>query len=307
MIKHLKEQTNYKVIIACSSGNQIIFKKHKFIDKIVVFDSSKFNPKDLINNIKELRKEKASISIDTSQSSNISAILSWLTAKTAIGFKKTRGKLRNYVYNHSIELNPDKHMIYNYFDLLKSVASAPPKCIKLIKLPCGKTKYKNLIILHPCTAISQKKWQQHKWVKVMEYLAKNNKIALIGSKEEAPMVKRLLNKVSAKAKRKILNLSGKIELDELINIINQSKLFIGIDGGPAHITASAGVPVVGLFGYETPVRYGPFNKNSISIYKNLPCSPCIKAYNNQWPDCTNPICMKRISAEEVIKAIEKLI
>ncbi len=307
MIKHLKNDMNVRIVIACSISNRVIFKGHKFIDRIVVFDSSKFNPRDLIQKIKELKKEHADFSIDTSQSSNISAIMSFLTSRYTIGFKKTSSKSRNMVYNNSIELDPNKHMVLNYFDLLKPLGIKYPKKIELVKLPCSKTNYTNSIIIHPCTIIPQKVWSQERWVKIIEYLARNNEIILIGSKEEALLVEKLLVDIDKKSKKKITNLAGKIELDELINIISKSKLFVGIDGGTMHISACMQVPTIGLFGYETPIRYAPFNKNSIAIYKDMPCSPCIKAYNNQWPECDNNYCMKLIRTTHIIKAIDKLI
>ena len=307
MIKHLKEQTEFRIIIACSNTNKVIFQNHKFIDKIVIFDTSKLNLKNLIQNIKTLREEKAVITLDTSQSSNISAIFTFFTAEKSIGFKKTKGKSRNYVYNTSINLDPNKHMIHNYFDLIKSLVINPPKKVKLIKLLCSEKKGWPSIIIHPCTNIPQKVWPQGRWVKVIEYLAKKNKLSIIGSKEESPLVKKLLKKVRKKVKKNIINLSGRMELNELISVINRTKLFVGNDGGPMHISACMQKPTIGLFGYETPVRYAPFNKKSISIYKNLPCSPCMKAYNNEWPDCINPICMKQIQVDEVIKSIKKLI
>ena len=303
VIKQLKEQTSNKIIVACSSSNEAIFRNHKFIDKVIVFDTSKFNLSDLIKNTRLLRKEKAILSIDTSQSSNISAIMSFLTAFNTLGFKKTKGRSRNKVYNYSIELNPNKHMVNNYFNLVKVIGIKTPKEIKLVRLPTKVRSNNELVMVHPCTIIEQKKWADSKWVKVMEYLAKDNELVIIGSKDEAPLVKELLKRVKTK---RYIDLSGRINLNDLIDLMPMVKLFVGIDGGPMHIASSFGINTIVLFGYETPIRYAPFNKNSISIYKDLPCSPCIKAYANQWPTCKDNKCMKDIKVEEVIKAIEKL-
>ena len=142
---------------------------------------------------------------------------------------------------------------------------------------------------------------------MIEYLAKKNKLSIIGSKEESPLVKKLLEKVRKKFKKNIINFSGRIELNELISVINRAKLFVGIDGGPMHISACMQKPTIGLFGYETPVRYAPFNKNSISLYNPTKCSPCIASYANRLMTCQDPVCLKNISIEDVKKAIKKLI
>lgn len=305
MIKHLKKQTNAKIIVACSDSNQIIFKSHKFIDKIVVFDSSKFNPKNLINNIKELRNEKAEISIDGGQSSNISAILSWCTSLNPIGFKKTKGKSRNKVYDYTIDLDPTKHMVYCYMDLLKPLKIKHPKNVKLVKLlPIRKIHKENIIGIHPCNVLSYKAWPQSRWVKIIKYLTLKNEVIVIGSKEEAPLVKKLLKKVKSK---RVIDLSGRINIEILITMMPMFKLFIANDGGPAHIASATGIPVISLFGPETPTRYGIFNKNSISLYKPSPCSPCFEAYADKVPGCENPKCMENISIKDVKEAINGLL
>ncbi len=305
MIKHLKKETKARIIVACSKNNLEVFQNHKFIDKIVEFDSSKFNPKNIIDNLKILKEEKADVAIDGGQSSNISAIFSWLTAKNTIGFKKTKAKSRNKVYNHPINLDPNKHIVYCYMDLLSPLGINSPKKIKLISLYQNKFPIrKNIIGIHPCNILPYKAWPQEKWIKIIKYLTLNYDVTIIGSKEESKMVKELLKKVKSK---RIIDLSGKTNIKELINILPNFKLFIGNDGGPMHIAASMNIKTIGLFGPETPVRYAPFNKNSIALYNPTNCSPCIKTYANKNPGCEEVNCMKKISIEDVKEAINKLL
>jgi len=305
MIKHLKEQTNFRIIVACSKGNLPVFKRHKFIDKTIVFNSSKLDIKDLIKNIKELGKEKARFSIDTAQSSNISAIISFITTRQNIGFKKTKGKSRNHIYVYPIDLDSNKHMIYNYFDLLKPLGIDTPKKVELVSLNKEKFPKKDKVVaIHPCNIFPYKYWPKERWVEIIDYLALKNKVVILGSKEEAPMVKELLENVKSK---KVLDLSGIININDLINIMPYFKLLIGLDGGPMHLAASLQVPTISLFGHEDPRRYAPFNKKSIALYNPPLCSPCVKTYNNQKSKCTNPICFDKISVKDVKEAINNII
>ena len=305
MIKYLKEQTNFRIIIACSKSNLSVFKNHKFIDKILIFNSSKLDIKDLIKNIKELRKEKARFSIDTAQSSNISAIISFITAKQNIGFKKTKGKSRNHIYVYPIELDPNKHMIYNYFDLLKPLGINTPKKVELVSLNKKKfPKKEKVVAVHPCNIFPYKYWSKERWVEIIEYLALKNEVLILGSKEESPMVKELLENVKSK---RVLNLSGRTNINDLIKIMPKFKLLIGLDGGLMHIASSMQISTVSLFGHVDPIRYAPFNKKSIALYNPPLCSPCVKNYDNQETKCTNPICFDKISVKDVKEAIDKLI
>ena len=307
MIKHLHKKTKAEIIVACSKQNKDIFKNHKFIHRIVEFDSSKLNLTLLMINIFDLRDEEIKISIDCAQSSNLSAILSWLTTKHTIGFKKTAGVSRNKVYDCSVTLDPNKHMVLNYFDLLKPLGIDPPKKIELVPLYSSsniKTIFKNSIVVHPCNIFPYKTWPEKRWREVIKYLTKKNHVVVIGSEEEVPLVKKLLRKINTK---KVTNLTGKTNLRPLISLISSSKMFVGMDGGPMHIAASMNVPTTSIFGHETPTRYAPFNKKSIALHSDQLCSPCTKSYNDQSPDCEYPLCLRKIFVEDVIKAIDKLL
>ena len=52
-----------------------------------------------------------------------------------------------------------------------------------------------------------------------------------------------------------------------------------------HIAAAMNVKAIGLFGPNLPVRFGPLNKKSKAIYKEMPCSPCINVHKGQVPEC----------------------
>ena len=315
MIKHLKEKTKAKIIVACSKGNYPVFRGQKFIDEILFFDSGKLNLKDIKENIIKLRKEKIDLAIDGGQTANVSAIFSYLTSKNSIGFKKVKGRMRNRVYDFSIYMDPQKHMIENFVSMLEPLG-IKKKNSKLLKLKYNKKdkekikefigKRKNLVGLHLWNIFPHKKWIDKELVKLIEYLSeKNKKVVLVGSKEESLLISKTLKKVNKKHFKNILDLSGRISVEELIVLISKLKLFIAFDGGPMHIASSMDTPVIALFGHENPTRYKPLSKN-IVIYKKQNCSPCAKPYENKEPTCKKPICLKNISFEDVKKAIKEL-
>ncbi|MGB8225699.1 MAG: hypothetical protein WCE45_02350 [Sedimentisphaerales bacterium] len=46
--------------------------------------------------------------------------------------------------------------------------------------------------------------------------------------------------------------------------------------------------------------------NSHIIWKNIPCSPCVTAYNNRYSVCKDNLCMHRISVSEVFDLVCRL-
>jgi ADP-heptose:LPS heptosyltransferase len=58
---------------------------------------------------------------------------------------------------------------------------------------------------------------------------------------------------------------------------------------------------LGIYTATDPKRTAPLGKKVRVLYKPIPCSPC-------WgkKKCKEPICLKTISAEEIVGEIEKL-
>ncbi len=317
-IKALKEKTNAKIYVICSKMNVLVFENQDFIDETILLNPRNFQPKRMFDLIKMLRKEKIDIVIDTGQSANISGIISNLIGNFTIGFKKLRKATRNKVYDYPVKLNFNKHMVECYFDLVEPLKVKKPKKIVLEKIKVSKEvndnakkllgNKRNLVGIHACSTMHYKMWPSEKFAEIIEYLIKEKKknIILLGSKQEKSMNEKLIKIVNEKYHKNIMNLSGKTGMRDLVEIVKHLDLFIGNDGGPMHIAASEGVKTLGLFGFETPVRYGPWGKNTRFVFKGKKCSPCIKAYNDEWPNCFNPICMQSISVNEVLDAIKKL-
>jgi len=114
----------------------------------------------------------------------------------------------------------------------------------------------------------------------------------------------------------VINTAGSLSINELFCLIENLDIIITNDTGPLHIASAQQTKTIGLFGPNSPVRFGPYNKEDISIYKKESCkfSPCINVHKGKVPDCLYPKksadyqkCMKAIKVEEVMKAVEKLL
>ena len=77
---------------------------------------------------------------------------------------------------------------------------------------------------------------------------------------------------------KIINLIGKTNLVEVMEIISSSEGVISNDSGLMHVSASLDRKIIALYGSSSPTYTPPLiSKEKIDIiYKNLDCSPCFK-------------------------------
>ena len=98
-------------------------------------------------------------------------------------------------------------------------------------------------------------------------------------------------------------MAGKTTLRELLVLYCLADVLVTNDSGPAHFATLTSIRVITLFGPETPALFGARTPTARIIWKNLPCSPCVSAYNNRLSTCTNNLCMQEITVEEVFNAV----
>ena len=112
------------------------------------------------------------------------------------------------------------------------------------------------------------------------------KVALTGLESERKLVQRIIS--HSKNKKEILDLSGKLDLRELISFISFSKIVIAPDTGTGHFAAALGVPLVNL------------------IVKNYKEWKAIGS-RNKIENIFNSNGMRYIQEEEIMEAIRRLL
>ena len=106
---------------------------------------------------------------------------------------------------------------------------------------------------------------------------------------------------------RVVNLAGRTSIRDLIDIFNFSDLFITNDSGPAHLASLTKVPGIVLFGPETPDLYLPIGGRATGFYSGLDCQPCITVFNGKRSHCADNICLKRITAQDIISHADKIL
>jgi ADP-heptose:LPS heptosyltransferase len=131
---------------------------------------------------------------------------------------------------------------------------------------------------------------------------------LTGSRGERGYVERLRQMVAAPAAGRVHSIAGSLDIGELIAAIAETRLLITNDTGPMHIAFALERLCLILWGPESPSHYGAM-KNSVSIYKNFYCSPCVFDFYDQaaLPCRGDNFCMKSIGVQEVFQAARQIL
>ncbi len=100
-----------------------------------------------------------------------------------------------------------------------------------------------------------------------------------------------------------VNLCGKTQLAQAIDLMSLSKTVVSNDSGLMHMGAALGIPVVGIYGSSDPEFTPPLGKNSAMQSLNLDCSPCFK----RICPLGHTHCLENLEPEVVMKTLDKLL
>ncbi len=121
-------------------------------------------------------------------------------------------------------------------------------------------------------------------------------IFLLGGPSDHQLGERIVT--MADADSQLINLAGKVHINDLHLAIKGLDLLITNDTGPLHIAVALKTPTIGLFVPSVVRHTGPYQDLDIHtvINKKRPCNPCVRKY------CKDPHCMEIITVEEVYNA-----
>lgn len=125
------------------------------------------------------------------------------------------------------------------------------------------------------------------------------KFILLGNEEELDQGNALISL----ANKHVVNLCGKLTIENSIALIKRAVLVVANDSSIMHIAASVKTPLIALIGPGEIIRFDPryiFPQAEV-MYKKVKCAPCEKVF------CKKMECLKNISIEEVKEAMERIL
>lgn len=290
---------------------------------------------DVIKNIKKIRRYKIDTIVDMELFSRFSSILSYLSgARVRVGFYRynLEGLYRGKLHTCRVMYNPYLHISKNFISLIDSLQSSLDN-IPILKSPQRDNNY----YLPKININNQDREQLWEKLRALRgFINEKRTIIVINFNSSdklgiriwplvnyAELIQRICEKTSAiivligadpinvmpffSKYERIINLTGKTTINELICLFDISTIFISHDGGIVHIASLTDIYIIALFGPETPLLYEPLTKNKKIFYKQFACSPCLSAYNHRNSICKDNQCMKAISVDEVYEEVLQII
>ncbi|MDP3294483.1 MAG: glycosyltransferase family 9 protein [Nevskia sp.] len=257
-----------------------------------------------------LRRQPLDWLIDIGPWPRINALLSGLSRSTAtIGFK-TPGQYRHYVYDHVVALRYDCHQLVNYGALLQpfGVPSGHPPAVVFDEVVSALVAPRPYAVFHAWPGgykAELKQWPVLRWVALAQRVhALGISIVLTGADADVEDTAMLAAAIRAGGVP-VDNRAGVCALAQTVSLLKRAAVVVSVDTGVLHLAAAVGVPVVGLHGPSSSLRWGGIGPQVFSIdaigsdcgYLNLGFE-----HPAQPPDC-----MSRIGVGRVYAAVVQLL
>lgn len=296
VVRCLKLQTGAEIHFLTKRSYQSVIQSNPYIDKVWTIEKS-------VSEIGEaLKNENFDLIVDLHK--NLRTLhLRWILKVKTLAFDKLNFQ-KWLMVNFKINRLPKKHIVDRNLETVKSLGIKNdgkgldyfiPEKDKVDLATFGeqfKTRNDKLVFAFAIGAAHATKRLPTE--KIIEICKKTNKtVILLGGKEDAKNGE----KIAQQSGNHVVNLCGKLNLNQSASVLQQADKVISHDTGLMHIAAAFQKEIISVWGNTIP-EFGMYPyvdemKFKILEVKGLSCRPCSKIGHEKCPkghfDCMNKI------------------
>ncbi|MEN6475405.1 MAG: glycosyltransferase family 9 protein [Syntrophaceae bacterium] len=228
---------------------------------------------------------------------------------TTLGKAKLKAGFANFPWDVGLDVKEQiegHNSWYNNAKLLKAlgIPIAQDNYVGLLHVrevqpPAGLPKRYAVISAGASSRRLIKAWDEDKFADLIMRLQKHYDLSavLVGGADSRACDERIMELGRARFgsdQGGVIDLSGRLSLKDLVAVLKQAALFVGIDSGVMHLASALDLPVVGLFGPTDPFYVGPQNRRSRVVREELACMPCYVK-----PSCREYDCLRILGVDRV--------
>ncbi|WP_298432774.1 lipopolysaccharide heptosyltransferase II [Geobacter sp.] len=247
-----------------------------------------------------------------------SGMMAWLAgARQRVGFA-TEG--RGFLLTREVPYHHDRHEVQNFLEVLRAdgvpivddyleawLSPEEQQFADDYLAAAGLAPGDRLIGIHPFSANPSRGWHLDMFMELARRLQERYaaRILFFGG----PRDKEALPGIRAALPQPPLEAVGSTTLRQTMALLARCRLLVCNDSGIMHLAASLQVPLVALFGPQSPAKFGPWGEKCRVVYRAFPCSPCRQRF---FKECTpsprgKPECMEAITVDTVLEEIATLL
>jgi ADP-heptose:LPS heptosyltransferase len=270
----------------------------------------------------ELRRGGYDVVFDFEQFLKVSGIFGFLTRAGRRMGLNTEGQQRAWLYTTRIAYTDSEHTVDVFRRLSAPFGVAGPRPTAW-RLPvpdgardaararlaaAGLPSAARLVVIHIGTGpnyatVAVKRWDVERFAALADRLVERHGVSVVFTGQGAEE-RDLVRTACGLMRHGAVDLCDQLDVPALTGVIAEASFVIANDTSVVHLAGIIGTPVVALFGPTAPSLYGPRGDHDLVFYKQPYCSPCISNYNLKLSRCTDPVCMRSITVDEVAAGIE---
>lgn len=283
----IDEFLDWEAIQKSDSADQIKILKSKNIDIAI-----HIYPNKAISRL--ISQAKIPVRIGTSH-----RVFHWLTCNHLVSIKRKNSELHETQLDLKLLGSLGLKSSYSLPEII------PMRRFKFSSLPpAGESAYiletqKFNLVLHPLTRGRHIEWPLENYAELIKYLDPNIfNIFITGSEQEGLEIRPVLIQLFLNSHTNLFDLTGKLDLENLIYFLSQIDGLICSSTGPVHLASAFGRNTLGLYAPIKPFhagRWGPVGAKAQVLSLNKDCSAC--------RDGSRCRCVGLIEVSQVLKTV----
>ncbi len=283
-------------------GVKSVLETAPYIDRIIEWDKSRGKYSALSQVIRAVREHTYDLSVNLQRYAS-SGLISFLARA-----KEKRGYTKNPLSFHYSEkfghtIGDGTHEVDRNHRIIASLTDAQVARPKIYFSDQDQQTIKHLsegqyITIAPTSVWFTKQFPQNRWVDLLNQLAFDGAVFLIGGPNDARFCQEIIEQSSYD---RMTNLCGKLSLRESALLMRDASMNYMNDSGPLHLASAVNAPTTAVFCSTVPrFGFGPLADNAVIVEteQHLDCRPCGLHGHKACPkghfDCANTIEIKQL-------------
>jgi ADP-heptose:LPS heptosyltransferase len=214
-----------------------------------------------------------------------------LTCNERVNFTRRKSDLHEAQLNHELLRPLGLDTIPELEEVIKHTSAFRPDAVEL---PSPFNAISNYTILHPKSQGSAKEWPIEKYMQLATQLAEQGKkVVFTGTEKEGLLFREVIPQ-----HENIKDSTGKLTLEQLIQLIKGADNLVACSTGPLHIAGYLGVNTIGLYAPKRPIHPGRWKALGTKVQILVNDENCPTCEKGQ--DCS---CITEIGVDRVFEKI----
>lgn len=236
-----------------------------------------------------------------------------INAEVKLGFDRARARDLNWLFTtHRIPAKPVGHVQDQYFEFIEHLGIDPSPVEWRIEVsPAERIAQREFFdgLVAPALAVvvgtskAEKNWPPALYAEALDRI--HAELGLIPVLVGGPsgVERAAADGIKTRTHAPVVDALGD-DIRRLIWLLEGSRVVLSPDTGPLHIANALGKPVVGLYGYTNPLRYGPYGRGMDAVVDGYAAIPG-EEYRASMDYRAEG--MSRVTVDAVVEAVRRTI